>query len=105
MGIAVQLTNITKKFGNRTVVDQVSLEIKQGEVFGLLGPNGAGKTTIIKMMVGLISATSGQILVNGKDIKMDFLKVVSEIGAVIENPELYKFMTGYQNLRHFANML
>lgn len=101
---AVQILKATKKIGKKVIVDGLSLDIHPGEVFGLLGPNGAGKTTTIRMIVGLMSLTDGDILIHGKSISREFSQAVSSIGAIVENPELYDFLTGYQNLQHFANM-
>lgn len=102
---ALEIRNATKKIGKKTIIDDVSFNVNKGEVFGLLGPNGAGKTTIIRMIVGLINVTSGDIFVNGLHIKKQFTEAMHHIGAIVENPELYKFLTGYQNLVHFARML
>ncbi|MFD1673459.1 ABC transporter ATP-binding protein [Alicyclobacillus fodiniaquatilis] len=102
--IAVQIRNLTKTIGKKTIVDNLSFDIPKGEVFGFLGPNGAGKTTTIRMMVGLISKTSGQVLINGIDVSKNFSQAMKHVGAIVENPELYKYLTGYQNLRHFAKM-
>ncbi|MDB5085844.1 MAG: bacitracin transporter ATP-binding protein [Bacilli bacterium] len=80
------------------------MEIPKGTIFGLLGPNGAGKTTIIRMMVGLMSLTEGEILINSYDITSQFEQAIGQVGAIVENPELYKFLTGYDNLLHFSRM-
>ncbi|MGD8190499.1 ABC transporter ATP-binding protein [Brevibacillus ginsengisoli] len=101
----VQLRNITKKIGMKTIIQNVSLDISRGKVFGLLGPNGAGKTTLIRMMVGLSSITSGQITIQGANVKQEFEKAIQHVGAIVENPEMYKFLSGYKNLVHTANML
>lgn len=101
---AVQLQNVTKKIGKNTIIDHLSLDILPGEVFGLLGPNGAGKTTTIRMMVGLMAITKGDILIHGQSIRKSFRQAITHVGAIVENPELYEFLTGYQNLQHFANM-
>ncbi|HYH04197.1 MAG TPA: ABC transporter ATP-binding protein [Bacillota bacterium] len=100
----VILSNVTKQIGGKTIVDHLSLQINPGEVFGLLGPNGAGKTTTIRMIVGLISLTEGEISINGWDIKRDFTKAIAQVGAIVENPEFYLFMSGYQNLLHYAKL-
>ncbi|TCZ78905.1 ABC transporter ATP-binding protein [Paenibacillus albiflavus] len=100
----LQLRNVTKKIGSRTIVDHLTIDIPRGEVFGLLGPNGAGKTTTIRMIVGLISMTEGEVYINGTSVKQNFELAMSQIGAIVENPEMYKFLTGYQNLVHFARM-
>lgn len=101
----VSFQQVTKKIGGKTIVDRLTMEIPRGEVFGFLGPNGAGKTTTIRMMVGLIRITEGNILINGTSIRDDFEEAIKHVGAIVENPEMYKFLTGYQNLVHFARML
>ncbi|PGY07532.1 ABC transporter ATP-binding protein [Bacillus sp. AFS031507] len=100
----VELKNVTKVIKGRTIIDDISFQVNKGEVFGFLGPNGAGKTTTIRMIVGLMSMTSGDISVGGSSIKSDFEDAVRHIGAIVENPEMYKFLTGYQNLVHYARM-
>ncbi|MFF2885369.1 ABC transporter ATP-binding protein [Paenibacillus sp. NPDC057967] len=101
----VRLQDVTKRIGNRTLIDKLTLDVPSGEVFGFLGPNGAGKTTTIRMMVGLMSITSGDILIDGHSISNQFEKAIRHVGAIVENPEMYKYMTGYQNLIHFARMI
>lgn len=100
----VQLKNVTKKIGSKTIIDQLSFEVPKGEVFGFLGPNGAGKTTTIRMMVGLMKITEGEILIDGQSITSNFEAAISKVGAIVENPEMYKYLTGYQNLVHFGRM-
>ncbi|MDB5052199.1 MAG: yxlF 3 [Bacilli bacterium] len=100
----VQLRNVTKKIGSKTIIDRLSFEVPKGEVFGFLGPNGAGKTTTIRMMVGLMKITEGEILIDGQSIANNFESAIAKIGAIVENPEMYKYLTGYQNLIHFARM-
>ncbi|MMZ49496.1 putative ABC transporter ATP-binding protein YbhF [compost metagenome] len=101
----IQIRNLTKKIGRKKLVDSLTFDIKRGEVFGFLGPNGAGKTTTIRMMVGLMSATKGEVIIEGKSIAHEFEQAIQHVGAIVENPEMYKFLTGYQNLVHFANMV
>ncbi|GHH97136.1 ABC transporter ATP-binding protein [Neobacillus kokaensis] len=100
----VVLKNVTKVIKGRTIIDNINFQVNKGEVFGFLGPNGAGKTTTIRMIVGLMGITSGDITIGGSSIKTDFEAAVSHIGAIVENPEMYKFLTGYQNLVHYARM-
>ncbi|QGQ98516.1 ABC transporter ATP-binding protein [Paenibacillus psychroresistens] len=100
----VQIRNVSKKIGAKTIIDQLSFEVPKGEVFGFLGPNGAGKTTTIRMMVGLMKISEGEILIDGVSITKDFEKAIAKVGAIVENPEMYKYLTGYQNLVHFARM-
>ena len=75
-----------------------------GEVFGFLGPNGAGKTTTIKMLLGLMSITKGEMYIDGFNVEKDFEKAIAKVGGIVENPDLYKYLTGYQNLLHFWRM-
>nr|WP_307471531.1 ABC transporter ATP-binding protein [Paenibacillus harenae] len=100
----VRLQNVTKRIGGRTIIDRLTLELPLGEVFGFLGPNGAGKTTTIRMMVGLISITDGEIWIDGHSIAKEYEKAIKHVGAIVENPEMYKYLSGYQNLMHFARM-
>jgi ABC-2 type transport system ATP-binding protein len=105
MNGALTATNLTKIIGDRTIVDDVSFELRPGEVFGFLGPNGAGKTTTIRMLVGLIKPTHGSVSVCGFDLRKDFERAMRCIGCIVENPDLYRFMTGRENLEHFVRML
>lgn len=102
--IALKLENITKYIGKKKVIDNVSFEIRQGEIFGLLGPNGAGKTTIMRMVTGLIKQTEGKITVNGIDLSKNHEDALANIGAIIESPDLYKHLSGSVNLKIMANM-
>ncbi|AJY73961.1 ABC transporter ATP-binding protein [Paenibacillus beijingensis] len=101
----VQLRDVTKRIGNRTIIDKLTLDVPRGEVFGFLGPNGSGKTTTIRMMVGLMSLTDGEIVIGGSSIRTEFEKAIRHVGAIVENPEMYKYLTGYQNLLHYARMI
>ncbi|EEK70473.1 ABC transporter-related protein [Bacillus mycoides] len=94
-----------KVIGKKTLVEDISFDVKQGEVFGFLGPNGAGKTTTIRMLVGLIKATEGTISIGGYSIKENFREAMRQIGSIVENPELYTYLTGWENLKQFARML
>ncbi|GGH12698.1 ABC transporter ATP-binding protein [Paenibacillus segetis] len=100
----VRIMGVSKKIGSKTLIDNLTLDIPAGQVFGFLGPNGSGKTTTIRMMVGLMSITKGEILIQGSSIKSQFEQAISHVGAIVENPEMYKFLTGYQNLLHYARM-
>jgi ABC-2 type transport system ATP-binding protein len=101
----VTLQNVTKRIGGKTIIDKLSFQVPQGEVFGFLGPNGAGKTTTIRMMVGLMSLSEGDILIGGHSILTDFEKAIKQVGAIVENPEMYKFLSGWNNLVHYARMV
>lgn len=101
----IRLVNVTKRIGNRTIIDKLTLDVPPGEVFGFLGPNGSGKTTTIRMMVGLMALTEGEITIKGHSVQRSFEKAVRQVGAIVENPEMYKYLTGYQNLLHYARMI
>ncbi|MBO0960760.1 ABC transporter ATP-binding protein [Neobacillus sp. MM2021_6] len=104
METIVELKDVTKVIKGRTIIDNISFQVNKGEVFGFLGPNGAGKTTTIRMIVGLMAITSGDITIGGSSIKTEFENAVGHVGAIVENPEMYKFLSGYQNLVHYARM-
>lgn len=99
---AFEVRGLTKRYGKKIAVDQLSFHGSMGEIIGFLGPNGAGKTTTIKMMTGLASISSGSVTICGHDIQTDFEQAVSCIGAVVETPYLYEQMTGLENLQLFA---
>lgn len=104
MSTALEIKNVKKVFGSRTVLNNISFETKPGEVFGLLGPNGAGKTTLIKMITGLLNIDDGEILINGQSLQNNFEDAMKNIGAIVENPEFYKYMTGRQNIAQYARI-
>ncbi|MEK4980935.1 ABC transporter ATP-binding protein [Bacillus sp. FSL K6-6540] len=101
----VRLLGVTKKISSKVLVDDVTFDIAPGQIFGFLGPNGAGKTTTIRMMVGLMSITQGDITIGGYSIRKNYEQAAVQIGAIVENPEMYKFLSGYNNLKHFARMM
>ena len=96
--------DLYKKIGKKEILKGVSLEVNEGDILGFIGPNGAGKTTTIKLILGLQGITSGEVNINGYDIKKDFTKAIKSVGAIIENPDLYMYLTGYENLKLVANM-
>jgi ABC-2 type transport system ATP-binding protein len=96
--IAIQVENLTKRFGDFTAVDSISFDIKKGEIFGLLGPNGAGKTTTISMLSTLLEPTSGNALVNGIDIQRDQDGVRKSIGIVFQDQSLDEELTAWENM-------
>lgn len=104
MDYSIEIRSISKQINKKMVIDDISLNIRKGEVFGLLGPNGAGKTTLIRMIVGLISTTKGDVIINGKSIKDNFEEAIEGIGALVESPALYTNLSGYRNLKIFSNM-
>ena len=100
----LELVNLGKKIGKKRIVRNVNLSLNASEVFGFLGPNGAGKTTTIRMMVGLIRPSEGYVNICGHNIARDFIGAMSNVGCIIESPDLYKYMTGIENLLQFAAM-
>ncbi len=105
MTTSMELQDVHKSIGNKQIIKGLNFTIKRGEVFGFLGPNGAGKTTTIRMMVGLMKITSGDIKINGVSIKNNFKEAIQYVGAIVENPEMYPFMSGWKNLKHYARMI
>ncbi|KRN58029.1 ABC transporter ATP-binding protein [Carnobacterium divergens] len=95
---------LTKRVGNKVIVENVDITVQKGEIVGLLGPNGAGKTTIIRMLTGLISRNKGTVEIASNDLDKEFNKCMENIGAIIENPEFYKYLSGWENLKQFARM-
>jgi ABC-2 type transport system ATP-binding protein len=100
----IEITNLTKIYGELTAVDNISLSISKGEIFGLLGPNGAGKTTLLMMLSTLLKPTSGTAKVNGFNIATHPLKVRRSIGMVFQDPSSDDVLTGYENLKLHALM-
>ena len=98
MKYIVETNNLTKKYKNSSVVSGVNLKIPEGEIYGFLGPNGAGKTTSIRMLLGLIKATVGNITIFGKDLNKNRLSILSDVGALVENPSYYAHLNAIENL-------
>lgn len=95
--------NLTKEYKNKKVVNNITFSLLPGQIFGFVGPNGAGKSTTIKMITGLIPITSGEVRICGYSIKKSFKNAISKVGAVVEMPELYPYLSGYKNLKLFAS--
>ncbi|OAH62763.1 bacitracin ABC transporter ATP-binding protein [Domibacillus aminovorans] len=100
----IQLENVSKTIKGKKIIDSLNFTIQEGEVFGFLGPNGAGKTTTIRMIVGLMKLSEGDITISGHSIQTEFEDAIRHIGAIVENPEMYKFLSGYDNLKQYARM-
>ena len=100
----VKFDQVTKKFGDVTAVDKVSLEIAEGEIFGLLGPNGAGKSTAINMITGLLSIDKGSIGIYGKDVRKDKMTTRSYVGIVPQDIAIYEDLTSLENVKFFASL-
>jgi len=103
--IVLSAEHLTKRFGRREAVSDVSFDVRAGEVFGFLGPNGAGKTTTIRMLVGLARPDHGRVQIRGLDLSRNFEKAMGHVGCIVEAPDLYKYLTGRENLLHFSRML
>src|SRR5690349_1765390 len=94
----VQVEGLSKEFTEVKAVDDLSFSVKQGEVYGFLGQNGAGKSTTIRMLLTLVRPTSGRIRIFDKDLQHHRKTILTQIGAIIEKPDLYKYLTALQNL-------
>lgn len=100
----LEVKDVKKHLGKREIIKGITFNVKAGEIFGFLGPNGAGKTTTIRMLVGLIHPNSGTIVINGHDIEKEREKALEAVGAVVENPELYTYLSGRENLMQIARI-
>src|SRR5689334_7305282 len=96
---------LAKRYGQRMAVNGLDLDVRQGEIFGFLGPNGAGKTTTIRMALGLIAPTSGSVEILGGDISTQRAEILPRVGALVEQPALYLYISGRDNLRAVASVL
>ena len=103
--IALRTIHLSKQYGQRLAVNDLSLEVKRGEIFGFLGPNGAGKTTTIRMALGLITPTAGSVEILGQNVVTERARVLPRVGALIETPALYLYLSGRNNLRAIASTL
>lgn len=104
MNKVLEVKDVKKKLGKREIIKGLTFDVNEGEIFGFLGPNGAGKTTTIRMLVDLIHPDSGEIKILGHDVKKDKVKALENVGAVVENPELYKYLSGRENLMQIARV-
>ncbi len=100
----VKIDNLSKNFRTVTALDNVSLEIKEGDIYGLLGPNGAGKSTMINIISGLLNFNKGNIEILGKDIKNNMREIKKNIGVVPQDIALYKELTAYENIKFFTSL-
>lgn len=104
MTAPIELHNLTKYFGATRAVDDLTLEVQPGEVFGLLGPEGSGKSTILAMLANLVYPTSGQVRVFGKEIRKNFIQLAPRIGYVLNRPAFYEHLTVSKNLQLFSRL-
>lgn len=100
----LKCSNLNKSFGRKKILNNVSLSLDEGDVLGFIGPNGAGKTTTIKLILGLQSIDSGTVTICGYDIKKEFTKAIKNVGGIIESPDMYMYLSGYDNLKLIANL-
>ncbi|HZG78160.1 MAG TPA: ABC transporter ATP-binding protein [Paenibacillus sp.] len=101
----LSVRGLKKRIGGKEIIHGLSFDVYAGEVFGFLGPNGSGKTTTIRMLVDLIRPTEGSVLYEGKDLRRNHDEALGKVGCIVENPEMYPYMSGWDNLEHFASML
>lgn len=104
MAVTIEVTNLTKQFKDVTAVNNLSFTVPQGVVYGFLGQNGAGKSTTIRMLLTLIQPTSGTIQLFGKNLSTHRSQILQNTGAIIEKPDLYKYLTALQNLQLMATL-
>lgn len=100
----LECQNLCKSFGKKQILKDVSFEIDEGDILAFIGPNGSGKTTTIKLILGLQKIDKGSVSINNYDIEKDFVKAIEKVGAIVENPDTYMYLTGWQNLKIIANL-
>lgn len=100
----LKCSNLNKSFGKKQILKDVSITLNEGDILGFIGPNGAGKTTTIKLILGLQNIDSGSVSICGYDIQKEFTDAIKNVGAIIESPDMYSYLSGYDNLKLIANM-
>ncbi|MFS0786087.1 ABC transporter ATP-binding protein [Shouchella sp. 1P09AA] len=100
----LQIKGLNKSFGKNHIIKDMNFQLKRGQIYGFLGPNGSGKTTTIRMIVSLIAPDSGDVIIEGKNVRTSRKEALAQIGAIVEDPDLYGYLTGQQNLEHFARL-
>ena len=100
----LECQDLCKSFGKKQILKNVSFELDEGDILAFIGPNGSGKTTTIKLILGLQGIDKGSVNINGFDIKKDFVKAIEKVGAIVENPDTYMYLSGWDNLKLTANM-
>ena len=94
----LECKNLKKSFGKKQIIKGVSFSLDEGDILGFIGPNGAGKTTTIKLILGLQGIDDGEVLINNYNIKKDFVNAISKVGTIVENPDMYMYLSGNKNL-------
>ena len=100
----LECQDLCKSFGKKQILKNVSFELDESDILAFIGPNGSGKTTTIKLILGLQGIDKGSVNINGFDIKKDFVKAIEKVGAIVENPDTYMYLSGWDNLKLTANM-
>ena len=100
----LEIESISKRIAGSDVLKDISFDIEEGEIFGLIGPNGAGKTTLIRVVCGLMKKTAGEVRIMNHEVEASFVQAIQHVGAIIESPSFYHDLTGWQNLKLFANL-
>ena len=100
----LECQDLCKSFGKKQILKNVSFELDEGDILAFIGPNGSGKTTTIKLILGLQGIDKGSVNINSFDIKKDFVKAIEKVGAIVENPDTYMYLSGWDNLKLTANM-
>lgn len=100
----LECKNLWKKFGKKEILKDVSFNLCKGDILAFIGPNGSGKTTTIKLILGLQSIDRGKVYINGKDIKREYVDAIKRVGAIVENPDTYMYLSGWDNLKLIANL-
>ncbi len=103
METLLECQNICKNFGKKQILKDVSFTIEEGDILAFIGPNGSGKTTTIKLILGLQKIDKGNVFINGYNVKTDFISAIEKVGAIVENPDSYMYLSGYDNLKMIAN--
>lgn len=102
--LIMEVNKVTKRIGKRDIIRESSFTLEKGKIYGFIGPNGAGKTTMMRMMTGLIRPTSGHIRIDSFDVQSERKRALSKVGAIIESPVFFEYMTGRQVLRNLSRL-
>lgn len=102
--VILKCEKLNKHFGKRKILNDVSFELYEGDILGFIGPNGSGKTTTIKLILGLNSIDSGKVEIDGFNIEKQFNSAIEKVGTIVENPDMYMYLSGYENLKLIANL-
>lgn len=100
----VRVKNVSKAIRGKQIIQAINFDLIPGQITGFIGPNGAGKTTTIRIMTGLMKPTSGEVEIGGISMQKNFSEAIRPVGVIVENPEMYSYLSGYKNLLHFARM-